>query len=368
MPANLLGARIRALRAERDLTQDELARRLGFKDRQTLSAIENGERRLSADELLRAAQVLGEPLETFTDPFLLIGEGRFSWRQTGVPPARLMGYERQAGRWIAAYRTLAAQQGREPPPDRRSLRLTKASSYEDAMAAGERVADAYELGDVPARRLASVMHDVFGILVLMVDAITGVSGAACQLPELDVVLINRREIIGRRHYDLAHELFHILTWDAMPPEHVEAAVERSSNRVEQLANNFASALLMPARVLAPFGGWSDLRSDAVVRKLNKTADALAVTASALKWRLVAIGQLDAATARGIDDGLLRNNGRAKPPRDLPPLFSKRFLEVIARALDEGQLSLRRASGLVDLALDDLPELFAEHGIAAEVGV
>jgi hypothetical protein len=40
------------------------------------------------------------------------------------------------------------------------------------------------------------------ILVLMVDPIDGVSGAACRLPELDVVLINRREVPGRRHFDL----------------------------------------------------------------------------------------------------------------------------------------------------------------------
>ncbi|MEY4916580.1 MAG: hypothetical protein RL616_493, partial [Verrucomicrobiota bacterium] len=55
MSANLFGTRIRALREARDLTQDQLADRLGFKDRQTLSAIETGDRRLSADELLRAA-------------------------------------------------------------------------------------------------------------------------------------------------------------------------------------------------------------------------------------------------------------------------------------------------------------------------
>jgi len=407
MPANLFGARIRALRTERNLTQDVLAHRLGFKDRQTLSAIETGERRLSADELLLAAQALGEPLDTFTDPFLLIGEGSFSWRQTGVALPRLTEYERHAGRWIAAYRTLAEQQGHQPPPDRRSLRLAKTSSYEDAIAAGERFAAAYGLGDVPALRLADVMQDTFGILILMVDAITGVSGAACQLPELDTVLINRQEIAGRRHYDLAHELFHILTWEAMPPEHVEDAAERSSNRVEQLANSFASALLMPATVLARYGAWSGLAGDAVVRKLNETADALAVTASALKWRLVATGQLTTAAAREIDDARLRNNGRVaglarripslgrrerrfsddgaplmglltnreaqvQPHIDTaaetPPLFSKPFLEVIARALHEGQLSVRRAAGLLDLAIDDLPDLFSAHGITAEVEV
>ena len=141
------------------------------------------------------------------------------------------------------------------------------------------------------------MEDAFDLLVLMVDAIPGVSAAACQLPELDTVLINRQEIVGRRHYDLAHELFHILTWDTMPPAHVEAPVESGGNHIEQLANNFASALLMPAATLAPFGTWSDLNSSSLVRKLNQTADEFAVTASALKWRLVATGQLSAATAR-----------------------------------------------------------------------
>jgi Zn-dependent peptidase ImmA (M78 family) len=117
------------------------------------------------------------------------------------------------------------------------------------MAAGERFADDFGLVPVPAARLAEVMEYKLGVLVLMVDAINGVSGAACRLPELDAVLINRHEVPGRRNFDLAHELFHILTWDAMPPEHVEEASEQSKSRVEQLANNFASALLMPAAVL-----------------------------------------------------------------------------------------------------------------------
>ena len=73
------------------------------------------------------------------------------------------------------------------------------------------------------------------------------------------MLINRHEVAGRRHFDLAHELFHILTWDAMPPEHVGgSAGDRAGNRVEQLANNFASAVLMPAPVLDRFGDWSAL--------------------------------------------------------------------------------------------------------------
>src|SRR5262252_4268122 len=125
------------------------------------------------------------------------------------------------------------------------------------------------------------------ILVLMVTPNhSGVSGAACRLPDLDVVLINRDETPGRRHFDLAHELFHILTWEAMPPVHIEDATETGgSNRVEQLANAFASALLMPARIVKAAADWRMLRGNALTSALNATADRLKVTATALLWRL-----------------------------------------------------------------------------------
>jgi hypothetical protein len=97
------------------------------------------------------------------------------------------------------------------------------------MQAGERFVAEFRLGDIPATRLAEVMEREFGILVLMVDAIDGVCGAACRLAELDVVLIDRHEVAGRRHFELAHALFRILTWDVMPPAHCEDASETGRN-------------------------------------------------------------------------------------------------------------------------------------------
>src|SRR6202453_4171187 len=91
---NLIGTRIKALREERKLSQEDLARLFGFKDRQTVSAIENGERGVSAEELILAVEKLGQPLDYFTNPFMLVGEGKFSWRQTNVGTLRLGAYER----------------------------------------------------------------------------------------------------------------------------------------------------------------------------------------------------------------------------------------------------------------------------------
>ena len=191
--SNLIGTRLKALREDRKLSQDEIARVFGFKDRQTVSAIETGERRLSAEELLTAVQKLGASLDYFTNPFLLVGEGSFSWRQSNVALERLNAFERVAGRWVAANRTLAPEVGRPPPNLRQALKLTAKSSFEEAMAAGERFAADFELGSVPAERLAEVMERRLGVLVLMVDAIDGISGAACRLSDLDAVLINRKK-------------------------------------------------------------------------------------------------------------------------------------------------------------------------------
>jgi Zn-dependent peptidase ImmA (M78 family)/transcriptional regulator with XRE-family HTH domain len=360
---NLIAARIRALREDRNLSQEELARLFGFKDRQTVSAIETGERRVSAEELLLAVEKLGASIDYFTDPFLLAGEGKFSWRRhPRVGLESVKAFERVAGRWIAANRTLAGQVGKPAPILRQSLKLMPRSTFEEAMAAGERFAADFELGPIPSEKLPSVMEHKLGMLVLMVDAIDGISGAACRLPDLDAVLINRHEVVGRRNFDLAHELFHIFTWDTMPPEHVEEATETSKVRVEQLANNFASALLMPEAGLADFDAAST--RDDIVRWLNATADKLAVTATALKWRLVSLKRLDDARARQIPDEALRYNGRKSPAGEAPPLFSKTFMEVLGQAINEGRISARRAANLLDLTIEDLSDLFTQHAIEA----
>ena len=367
MTEKIIGTRLKALRKKRGLSQEELSRLLGFKDRQTVSAIETGLRRVSAAELLLVMEKLNATLDDFTDPFRLDGEAQFSWRQMGASKAELGEYEKTASRWIGAYRALARQVGQPMPLMRQVLGLHSHSRFEDATGAGERFAADFALGPVPARRLASVMQDQLGILVLMVDTYQGISGAACRLPELDVVLIARGEVAGRRNFDLAHELFHILTWDAMPPEHIEKAGEAGGGRVEQLANSFASAVLMPKSALMPYGDWERLDVDALIARMNAVAEELEVTSSALRWRLVALRQLTKKKARAVPEMALRHNGR-KSSAEAPPLFSVPFLEVVSEAIDRGFISVRRAASLTGLTTEDLEELFDAHGVNHAIGL
>lgn len=113
----LIGHRLKAARHKLGLTQAQLIEKLGFKDRQTLAAIEAGQRKVTAEELLRAINVLGVDIDYFTDEFRLVGEGRFSWRATkNASPKLLDQSEEKAGRWIATYWRLRENAGRHREP------------------------------------------------------------------------------------------------------------------------------------------------------------------------------------------------------------------------------------------------------------
>ena len=354
----VISRRLKAARERAGLTQGELSGKLGFKDRQTLAAIESGQRKMTAEELLRAVSLLDVSLEYFTDPFRLDGEGRFSWRmQKGTARQSLDEFEARAGRWIALYRELADDE-RPTDPLQARLPLTKASTYEAARAVAERLGAAWELGDIPALRLAQCVRERLGALIIHVDAPKFISGAACHLAEMNAILINRNEPEGRRHYDLAHETFHLLTWEQMPPEHEEGDIPRTgkSNRIEQLADNFASALLMPERSLTAH--WQN-RGDDIVEWLNKTSSAFHVSAPALKWRLVQLEWISKAEALQIKDDRLTSNG-GLTTSETPPLFSREFMERIQKAIAAGNLSVRRAATLLDTTIEDLAETFKAH--------
>ncbi len=366
MDASVIRFRLQALREKNKMTQEQLAQALGFKDRQTLSQIEVGDRKLGFQEMLRAAEVFNVGVDYFTDPFELAGEGQFSWRQTNTDAQALGQFEQKAGRWIAAFRYLSKLRGDSIHSSLRRVALTHRSTFEDAAAEGEAIGATLRLGDVPSARLGESLQDELDTLVLYVDAIRGISGAACQLDQLNAVLINRREPAVRRAYDLAHELFHLLTWQTMPPQHVESefTLKTIEKRTEQLADNFAAGLLMPSKTISTLLAGSPRPSgSALTGWLSESAVKLGVSGSALKWRLVNTNVLTKAEASAVPDDSLRLHVE-DVLSETPARFSKRFVSVMSWGIDEGHVSVRRVAQLLDTSVDDLRDLFAEHGLPA----
>lgn len=353
--------RLRTVREQRDLTQEQLSAALGFNDRQTLAAIEAGERRITPQELAKAAEALGVTVDYLTDPYRLVGEGKFSFRARGVEGPVLDAFEERAGRWIATYRQLGLEAGAGTKHLARKLELSPSSSFEDAQASADELVESWKLGERPVERLRDAMHRELGALVLFVDAPPGISGAASQLPGLATVLVNRRESRGRCSYDLGHELFHILTWDAMPPDRVEPwEVKRTKgNRVEQLADNFTAALLMPRATL--MRRWEERDTDDLHAWLNATATELGVSAQALKWRMHNLGFFGKGDLLAIRDDRLVANGQPESADERPRLFSEEFVRRVHGAVEVGRLSLRRAASLLDLSVPDFAALCGDYG-------
>jgi Zn-dependent peptidase ImmA (M78 family)/DNA-binding XRE family transcriptional regulator len=354
----VVGQRIRLARETSGLTQEALSASVGFKDRQTLSTIEAGKRSVAAEELVCFSEVLRRPLEFFTDSFSLAGEAQFSWRIQEVKAEALTEFEEKAGRWIATYRRLSELRGVRTNPLRQRLPIEKHNSFEEAADAGEALASAWHLGDHPADHLREQAERHLGLLTLYVDAPDEISGAAVRLPDFHTILINRKDTTGRRHFDFAHELFHLLTWDTLPPrtEDPDTASGYTDKRTENLANNFAGGLLMPHHSLeACWKAHSDLD---INDRLVAVAHEMGVTAQAVRYRVTNLGWIIAQEKESINDVRLTRSVKREGPPPLP--FSKAFVERLHWGIDEGRLSARKAAQLLDFSLPELEHLFRAY--------
>lgn len=367
MTQMMYGERLKYLREQQGMSQEDLAGSLKFDSRQIVSNIENGVRKLSGEELVACTEIFDVKLDYFTNPYILAGEGAFSWRQAGVDPQDLYKFEATAGEWLGAYRVLRDKLNRKPRTLMAEIRLTKHSSYEEAVAAGEAVAKELKLGDIPASALIEAAEQQLDAIVLMADPLKGISGAACRLPEMNAIIINRQEPSSRRSFDLAHEIFHILTWEAMPPDYLDG-MNTAKKRVEQLADKFASGLLLPSFVMDRYLDDLNYKQKNFVDRVNEIATELKVSSQALLWRLVDLGKLNRSNCKEFTetDWFTFNGGLLKD--ETPALYSRKFLDLISDAIQEGLVSERRISTLLSLSFEELEKLYIQHGLESPFGL
>lgn len=296
-----VGLRVAAARKEARVNQEVLSDALGFKDRQILSTIESGKRALRPNERVTLMGATGKELDYFVDPYRLVGEGSFSFRAEKADPELLASFEEQADRWLALYRRLSRLEVDETSamsPYTLTLKLSQESSFEDAESAAEWLQREWALGSIPTQNLISTAVEKLHLLVWFVDAPQGVSGAACRLKDLNTVIINRQDVPGRRLVDFAHELFHILTWDRLPPERLDVKKPKASKakRVEKWANAFASRLLFPRKELEHI--WNERNPDLHLEQtLLEIVQHFGSSSQALYWRLVSDGFSDPMSSK-----------------------------------------------------------------------
>lgn len=321
---------------------------MGFKDRQTISDIEQGKRKVKAQELLVLMSALNKPLEFFTDPFTLIGEKvEFSWR-ADAPESMLADFRNKASNWIGLFRGLRTETEDLLIEDCR-LNLCEKSSFEDVENAAKTLLDNWDLGEVPSLTLPAAVEERLNALVLFIDAPHNISGAAYRLKDLSVILVNRTEAGTRRAFDLAHELFHILTWENIPPQKLEPQ-SSGRPRAEKLANKFAAELLMPESRIREMVGKNSI-SDT---RITELAAHFRVSNQALCWKLYNHGLISKSRAESPPEFTAQNE------KGSPPSFSSKFMRRIGRGIDEGKVSVGKVEEILGIDREQHEELYHLH--------
>jgi XRE family transcriptional regulator, fatty acid utilization regulator len=218
------------------------------------------------------------------------------------------------------------------------------------------------LGDQPAGVLLNVLEETCGVKVFHLSYEPRGS-AACTLNEESgaSILLNSKHSRAERNWDLAHELFHLLTWKSF--RSVEVPERSDWDDEETLANRFAGALLVPEEALkiavdSVRGRRSKLSLDDVVdiaRQFDVTPEML-LHRIAWVYRIAEDSLCEAlAAARKVTERLA-----TRTPESGPPERPARFLSLAERAFRNAKISTGTYAEFVGASRREAMKLLEEE--------
>lgn len=211
----------------------------------TLSDFENGKREPKLAQLKRLADAYRRPISFFLaeeaiEPEVLL------WRKRPDSPAaeeiqlRLRTLAQQYHNlevWCEEHEPFELPFAAGPPESK--------FRYPDAAKLAHGFRKNLALGDRPGQSLLRVLEEVCKVKVFHLT-FEPTGSAACTLSDRfgGAILLNSNHVRWRRNFDLAHELFHLLTWKVFRKGGATDGIEASPLE-EKLATCFARNLLMP---------------------------------------------------------------------------------------------------------------------------
>jgi Zn-dependent peptidase ImmA (M78 family)/transcriptional regulator with XRE-family HTH domain len=355
-----IGQAVQQLRKRYRLTQSELARRIGLEHGQIVSQIEKGQRQLKASEVTR----LGEVLHVSANDLLM---GR-------VPPTGPLvlwrgveansNHAEEEGRFLQRCRRYAflEELGDEPVGPRLPQYPIQLGSarFEDVGDLANEIRRGLDLGALPGSGLRKNLERRWR-LKLFADILQEGSGATTRGAFGEALLENAAEPPSRRVFSLAHELFHLLTWESIASREGELS-EEENRRNEQLANAFASALLIPEEAVT---SWLGQRPVERLVDLLPLATELSVSLPALLWRMVNLQRIDRDRVRQYlesDEPRGFTDAGWSPPKKLNQPLPKRYVALAFAAYVRGKLSIGKLAELLETTVGRLEQRLDAYGL------
>ena len=356
-----LGDRIKMFRKRLNLTQKDLANKMGFNSPETLSQIERGDRELKAWELVQIAKLLSLNLNDLLNIEDLQERPVVLWR--AEPETDKESKESKFIKHCEDYAMLETLSGGRTAEQFPQKQISPDDiSYETARRLASEIRREFNLGDRPARELIKILEEGFGVKIWYFDMEEG-SAASTIGPFGPAILMNLNEAPWRRNYNFAHEIFHLITWNSLPPSLIKNSPDLW-DKLEKIANVFASCILLPNDVVTvEFEKNIDKKSITYIDLIGM-ARKFDVSTEALLFSLLNLKLLDKNTVDNIlKDQLFREIDRSTmaPSWWRPPEFPERFVRLAFVAYKKGKLSKAKLAEMLDTSLIDLSKILQEYG-------
>jgi Zn-dependent peptidase ImmA (M78 family)/transcriptional regulator with XRE-family HTH domain len=362
-----LGRNIRQAREKMGLRQADLAQVIEARSSEIISQIEKGGREVKAWELSRIADALHVEFQDLLGPKPLEFGPAPLWRKEAGPTRQETEAKlRQRSQRYRMIMELTASLPRTELPSHDDFDTVGASDA-DLEALSQTTGDCLHLGERPADRLFDVLENTYGVMIFYQDLGQDGSAVSVRGPYGPAMLLNSAEPPWRRTFSCAHELFHLMTWNAVPSERLQQDAATFAT-VERHAELFASGLLLPGgplrRALANAASGGHIE----IAQLIGLARTFGVSTSALLWRMKNLGMIGAQAAGELlsDTDFQRADRSTMCARWwTPPDLPSRFVELAFVAYGRGQLSRAKLAAMLETDLATLPQLLTSYGLNME---
>lgn len=237
-----LAQRLKNLRESLGIKVTEAAEKMGFASYQILSNIESGDREVKVQELQRFSKVYYCSIEKLLGNAEIETSTKFLWRN--APKERRIEIESEILYHCEQYKLLEKLLDLKTKEGFLAASLEKISTPHRVALLADSVSKLLQLGRRPAFSLQKVLEQDYGIKILYYPFSDGSSVSTSSGSLGNIIVINSNEVPWRQNYDLAHELFHLITWDAVIGNKMTEADEYNED-IEKNADSFASILLLP---------------------------------------------------------------------------------------------------------------------------
>jgi Zn-dependent peptidase ImmA (M78 family)/DNA-binding XRE family transcriptional regulator len=373
-----LGARLQAARKAVQKTQDDVATALGVA-RTTVTAIEKGERRVQATELLKLAELYGRSLNELlrsggsARPLAVQLRAAIPREDRDLSTLEPFFAEFQAlaEDYVELERLCESPLPRRYPTERRIEGVSPEAMAED-LAQSERTR--LQLGDGPIHRLREVLEREVGLRVFYPRLPSHVSGMFIFDDALGgCIAANGNHPPERIHQSIVHEYAHFLTSRQQPSVDLDNRYRRVPEH-ERFAFAFSPAFLMPEAGLkrrfhqtkgAAGGKFSP--ADLVSLAHYYGVSVASLTNRLEDLRLVSRGSWDQLSGRGFrvsEARQLLDIADAPEHRDLLPA---RYILLAIHAFDDGKLTEGQFARFLRADLNEARRVYREYRAAAVVG-